>query len=357
MSGARGDSTRAAHAGLPAAAQGEPFLPGPTFQAPTHWSGPMGPEGYGRMVNPTWTAYEAALAELEGAAGAVVFSSGMAAVAGVLLPLCAPGDVLVVPGDAYPGVRTIATDHLRARGVEVRVVASEDRAFREAAEGASLVWVETPSNPGLDVLDVAGLAEVVHAGGGKLVIDGTLATPLRQRALELGADVAMASASKSLTGHSDLVLGYVAANDEAVLEAIRGWRTLTGAIPGPFEIWLAHRSLPTLAVRLERQEANAAALVDALRASGLVADVRWPGFGSVLTFELPDQDVAQRWLTACELVAEATSFGGVHASAERRDRWGTDAVSPGFIRFSCGIEDSADLIADVIGALRRVTTG
>lgn len=357
MSGARGDSTRAVHAGLPGAAQGEPFLPGPTFQAPTHWAGDMGPEGYGRMVNPTWTAYEAALAELEGAPDAVVFSSGMAAVAGVLLPLTKPGDVLVVPGDAYPGVRTIATDHLRARGVEVRVVASSDAAFREAAEGASLVWVETPSNPGLEVLDISGLAAVVHAGGGRLVVDGTLATPLRQRALELGADVAMASASKGLTGHSDLVLGYVAARDAEVTEAVRGWRTLTGAIPGPFEVWLAHRSLPTLAVRLERQEANAVALGEALRASGLVDDVRWPGFGSVLSFVLPDQDVAQRWLAACTLVAEATSFGGVHSSAERRDRWGTDDVPPGFIRFSCGIEDSADLIADVIGALKNVRTG
>jgi cystathionine gamma-lyase len=351
----RGDSTRSAHAGLPRAVQGEPFLPGPVFQAPTHWSGDMGPAGYGRMVNPTWTAYEDALAELEGAAGAVVFSSGMAAVAGVLLPLCAPGDVLVVPGDAYPGVRTIATDHLRARGVEVRVVPSEDAAFREAAQGATLVWVETPSNPGLDVLDVAGLAEVVHAEGGRLVVDGTLATPLRQRVLELGADLAMTSASKHLTGHSDLVLGYVAARDPELVEAVRSWRTLTGAIPGPFEVWLAHRSLPTLAVRLERQEANAAALVDALRATGLVDDVRWPGFGSVLTFVLPDQDVAQRWLGACALVAEATSFGGVHASAERRERWGTDDVPPGFIRFSCGVEDSADLIADVVGALRTVS--
>jgi cystathionine gamma-lyase len=356
MTAGRGDSTRATHAGLPGAVQGEPFLPGPSLRAPTHWSGEMGAGGYGRMENPTWTAYEAALAELEGAEGAVVFSSGMAAVAGVLLPLCAPGDVLVVPGDAYPGVRVIATDHLRPRGVEVRVVASSDEAFREAAEGASLVWVETPSNPGLEVLDVSGLAEVVHAGGGRLVIDGTLATPLRQRALELGADVAMASASKGLTGHSDLVLGYVAARDAEVLDAVRGWRTLTGAIPGPFEVWLAHRSLPTLAVRLERQEANAAALVEALRGTGLVDDVRWPGFGSVLSFILPDQDVAQRWLAATTLIAEATSFGGVHSSAERRDRWGTDDVPPGFIRFSCGIEDSADLIADVVGALRNVTT-
>jgi cystathionine gamma-lyase len=275
----------------------------------------------------------------------------MAAVAAVLLPLLAPGDVVVVPDDAYPGVRTIATDHLRPRGVEVRLVPSSDAAFREAADGASLVWAETPSNPGLEVLDIAGLAEVVHRGGGLLAVDGTLATPLRQRALDLGADIAMASASKFLTGHSDLVLGYVAARSAALVDGVRGWRSLTGAIPGPFETWLAHRSLPTLALRLERQEANASALVDALRDDPRVRDVRWPGLGSVLTFTLADEPTAQRFLDAAGLVAEATSFGGVHASAERRARWGTDDVEPGLIRFSTGIEDTGDVVADVLAAL------
>jgi cystathionine gamma-lyase len=345
-----GDSTRVTHAGLPAAQQGAPFLPGPTFAAPTHWAGEAGPAGYGRTANPTWAHYEAALSELEGGE-AVVLSSGMAAVAAVLLPLLHPGDILVAPSDAYPGVRTIAIDHLQARGVEVRLVPSSDAAFREAADGATLVWIETPSNPGMELLDIAGLARTVHAAGGLLAVDGTLATPLRQRALELGADFAMASASKHLTGHSDLVLGYVAARDPARAEAIRTHRTTMGAIPGPFEVWLAHRSLPTLAVRLERQEANAAALVQALEAHAAVADVRWPGFGSVLVFTLTDADAAQRFLGATRLVAEATSFGGVHSSAERRGRWGTDDVPAGFIRFSAGIEDADDLVADVRAAL------
>jgi cystathionine gamma-lyase len=262
-----------------------------------------------------------------------------------------PGDVLVAPSDAYPGVRTIATDHLQARGVEVRLVPSSDAAFSEGAEGATLVWIETPSNPGMELLDIAGLARTVHAAGALLAVDGTLATPLRQRALELGADFAMASASKYLTGHSDLVMGYVAARDPARAEAIRTHRTTMGAIPGPFEVWLAHRSLPTLAVRLERQEANAAALVRALEAHAAVADVRWPGFGSVLVFTLADADAAQRFLGATRLVAEATSFGGVHSSAERRGRWGTDDVPEGFVRFSAGIEDADDLVADVLEAL------
>jgi cystathionine gamma-lyase len=349
----RGDSTRTAHAGLPAAEQGAPFLPGPEFFAPSHWTGDMGPGGYGRFGNPTWTGYEEALGELEGGE-AIVLSSGMAAVAAVLLPLLAAGDVVVVPQDAYPGVRTIAGEHLRERGIEARLVPSSDAAFREAAEGAALVWVETPSNPGLDIIDVAGLAEVVHAGGGLLAVDGTLATPLRQRALDLGADIAMASASKALTGHSDLVLGYVATRDRQLAETIRAWRGLAGAIPGPFEVWLAHRSLATLGLRLERQEANAAALVEALAARDDVDGVRWPGFGGVLAFALADAARAQAFLARAELVAEATSFGGVHSSAERRARWQTDDVSEGFVRFSCGIEDTADLVDDVLAALDAV---
>jgi cystathionine gamma-lyase len=346
---AAGDSTRAVHAGLPGAVQGAPFLPGPAFQAANHWAGEAGPDGYGRTGNPTWSAYESALAELEGG-HALAFASGMAAVAAVLLPALTPGDVLVAPLDAYPGVRTIATEHLEARGVEVRLVPSSEGAFLRALDGATLVWVETPSNPGLEVLDVARLARAAHDAGARLAVDGTLATPLRQRALDLGADVVMSSASKHLSGHSDLVLGYAATRDAGWLASMRSWRALAGAIPGPFETWLAHRSLPTLAVRLERQEANAAALVELL----VDHDVRWPGLGSVLTFELRDAETAQRFLDACALVAEATSFGGVHSSAERRGRWGTDDVSEGLIRFSAGIEDTADLVADVRAALDAV---
>jgi cystathionine gamma-lyase len=279
----------------------------------------------------------------------------MAAASAVLLPLLAPGDVLVAPRDAYPGVRTIAVEHLRPRGVEVRLVPSDDAAFLEALPGATVVWAESPSNPGMVVLDVERLAAAAHAAGALLVVDGTLATPLRRRALDLGADVAMASASKHLTGHSDLVLGYVAARDPERIAAVRAWRGLTGAIPGPFEVWLAHRSLATLAVRLERQGANAAALADALGAHPAVADVRWPGFGSVLTFTLADAAAAQRFLTGAALVTEATSFGGVHTSAERRARWGTDDVPEGLVRLNAGIEDAEDLVADVRATLDAVT--
>ncbi len=347
----RRPGTRAVHAGLPPARDGEPFLPGPTFAAPFHLAGPGVPAGYGRYENPTYALYEQALGELEGGA-ALAFASGMAATSAVLLALLTPGNVLVAPDDAYPGVRRIATEHLEPRGVEVRLVASEMTAIRSALPGANLVWVETPSNPGLAVLDIAALAADAHASGARLVVDNTLATPYLQRPLGLGADLVVAAGTKALTGHSDLILGHVAALAADALAPLLDWRGLHGAIPGPFETWLAHRSLATLGVRVERQQANAQALYELLSGRGdVAADVRWPSMGGVLCFTLASEERAEAFLAACELVADATSFGGVHSSAERRARWGTDAVAPGFVRFSCGVEDTADLVADVERAL------
>ena len=337
----RGPSTRAAHAGLPAPVQGAPIMPGPVLAAPFHLAGEVGGvSGYNRDGNPTWELYEHALAEFEGAE-VVVFASGMAAVHAALETALKPGDVLVAPADGYPGIREIAAQHLRPRGIEVRLVATDETAVREALDGATLVWLESPSNPGLDVVDIAAIA---HDTDALVVVDNTLAGPLHQPVLELGAGLSVASATKYLTGHSDINMGYVAGRDVA---ALRRWRTLTGAIPGPFETWLAHRSLATYPLRLERQLANARALAELLRERPEVSDVRYPGLGAVVCFTLADADAAQRFLSACELVIEATSFGGVHSSAERRARWGTDAIAEGFIRFSCGVEDTADLLADV----------
>ena len=365
----RGKGTRAVHAGLPAPAQGEPFLPGPTFAGPYHLAGDADSHRYGyqRYGNPTWTRYEAALSDLENGT-AVVFPSGMTAVTATLLELLSPGDVLVAPSDAYPGVRDVAAAHLVPMGVDVRLVPTDEHAIREALDGATLVWVEVPSNPALDVLDLAALAADVHAAGALLAVDNTLATPLAQRPLDLGADISMSSATKALTGHSDLILGHAATRDPRHAEALEAWRSRNGTIPGPFEVWLAHRSLATLDVRLERQSSNALALAEFLSTDHRVTGVRYPGlpdhpghevaarqmggrFGPVLGFELEDESMAQRFLAACELVAEATSFGGNHTTAERRARWGTDAVSEGFVRLSAGLEDSGDLIADIVRAL------
>src|SRR3954452_16078484 len=347
----RGLSTRAIHAGRPEAAQGEPMLPGPVFAAPFHLRGAAdaAPYGYGRDGNPTWTNLERAIGELDGGES-VVFSSGMAALTAVVLPRLRPGDVLVAPSDGYPGIRKLAAEQLEPTGIEVRFVSTDTEAIVRAAEGARLVWVETPSNPGLDEADLDAVRAAVT---GWLGVDNTLATPLGRRPLDHGADFAMFSGTKSFSGHSDVLLGAVSTRDPALAAELRTWRSRAGAVLGPFEAWLAHRSLATLGLRLEPSEANARALAEALAARDDVTGVRWPGVGAVVAMVLSSAGHAQAFLGACTLVSEATSFGGVHSTAERRARWGTDAVPEGFIRFSAGCEDTADLVADVLAALDR----
>lgn len=345
----RGPSTRSVHAGLPPAAQGAPFLPGPVLASAYHLAGDdvHTIPGYLREGNPTWSAYERALGELEGG-DVVVFSSGMAAASAVLLTL-EPGEVLVAPSDGYFGVRELAERHLAPRGVDVRLVPNEQTALVAAAPGATMIVAESPSNPGLEMIDVAGLRAA--APEATLVVDNTVATPLGLRPLEHGATLTMASATKALSGHSDLLMGYVASKDREWRERMLGWRALTGAIPGPVETWLAHRSLATLGLRVARQEANAAALAELLRARPDVQDVRWPGVGAVVCFTLADAAAAERFFAGSAMIMQATSFGGVHSSGERRARWGTDDIAGGFIRFSVGIEDAEDLLAEVTGAL------
>jgi cystathionine gamma-lyase len=350
VSGQRGPSSRAVHAGLPAARQGEPFLPGPVLASAYHLAGDDvhgDVAGYLREGNPTWAAYEEALGELEGGE-VVVFSSGMAAASAVLLAP-SPGQVLVAPVDGYYGVRVLSEGHVAERGIEVRLVPNTQAAMEEAAEGADLIVAETPSNPSLELIDVPALR--ARAPQAALVIDNTLATPLGFRPLDHGATMTLGSATKALSGHSDLLMGYVATNDAEWLERLRAWRGLTGAIPGPIETWLAHRSLATLGVRVERQHANAAALADLLRSREDVTDVRWPGVGAVVCFTLADAGAVARFFAGSDMIIEATSFGGVHTSGERRARWGADDIAEGFVRFSVGIEDTADVLAEVTKAL------
>jgi cystathionine gamma-lyase len=364
----RGDGTRCVHAGHPPAERGAPFLPGPTFAAPYHLDGTgAGSDTYGREDNPTWRWYEAAIGELEGGA-AVAFASGMAAVTAVLLTTVGSGDAVVLPADGYYSVRALAAERLAPLGVTVRLVPTTRPLSDPDVTGAALLLLETPSNPTLDVLDIAAAVEVAHRHGVPVAVDNTTATPLGQRPLELGADYSVASDTKAVTGHSDLVLGHVAARAPDRVAALRRWRTLTGAVPGPFEVWLAHRSLGTLDLRLARQAQNAVALA-ALLASrpDVVAAVRYPGlptdpshpvavrqmrrFGGVLSFTLPSQPAVSAFLHAVRLVEDATSFGGLHTTADRRGRWGGDAVPPGFVRLSAGCEDTADLVADVTAGL------
>jgi cystathionine gamma-lyase len=350
-----GPSTRAVHAGLPPAAQGEPLLPGPVLAAPYHLRGDphSTPYGYGRDANPTWTNLERAVGELDGGR-CVVFSSGMAAVSAIVLPRLRPGDVFVACGDGYPGIRTIAEQDLRPKGIEVRLVPTDTERIVAACEGATLVWVETPSNPRLDVCDLDVVVEAARAAGALTAVDNTVATPLALRPLEHGADFAMTSGTKALTGHSDVLLGAVSVRDDALVEELVAWRIRTGAILGPFEAWLAHRSIATLGLRLERAQANARALAEALGQRADLTHVRWPGVGPLLSLALPTAEAAQAFLDVSDLVSEATSFGGVHSTAERRARWETDDVPDGFIRFSAGCEDTEDLVADVLRALDEI---
>jgi cystathionine gamma-lyase len=364
-------ATRLLHAGERPAQQGTPIGPQPVFAAPFHLRGDpaTSPYGYGRYDTPTWSAYEAALGALEDA-DALLFASGMAAVTAVLLTALRPGDVVVLPADGYYQVRALAAKNLAPRGIEVRAVATDESAILAAVPGAAVLWLETPSNPGLDVVDAQALAQAAHAEGALVAVDNTLATPLGQSPLDLGADVTVVSITKAMAGHSDLLLGYVATRSPEQHERLARWRSQSGPIPGPFEAWLAHRSLATLDVRLQRMCANALALAEALRARDDVLAVRYPGlpgdpahataarqmrlFGPVLSFTLRDAATAQRFLAETSLVAEATSFGGAHTTAERRARWGSDDVAEGLVRLSAGLEDAGDLIDDVTRALDAV---
>ncbi|GAA4910706.1 cystathionine gamma-lyase [Streptomyces coeruleoprunus] len=366
-----GDGTRAVRAGLPEPRKYEPPLPGPVFAAHYHLPGePTGPYTYGRDENPTWTHLERAIGELEApgddTVDTVVFASGMAAISAVLFSQLRAGDVAVLPDDGYQAL-ALVREQLEAYGIEVRTAPTGGDAQLAVLDGAALLWIETPSNPGLDVCDVRRLVAAAHAAGALVAVDNTLATPLGQRPLELGADFSVASDTKGMTGHGDLLLGHVSCRDTRLAAGVRRWRKIVGAIPGPMEAWLAHRSLATLPLRIERQCAGALALAEALARRDDVTGLRYPGlpddpshavaagqmrrFGSVVSFVLADRESAERFLDALTLVDDATSFGGVRSTAERRGRWGGDAVPEGFIRFSVGAEDPDDLVADVLHAL------
>jgi cystathionine gamma-lyase len=204
-----------------------------------------------------------------------------------------------------------------------------------------------------------------------VAVDNTTITMLGQQPLALGADFCVCSDTKAMSGHSDLLLGHVAARDPAWAETIRTWRMRTGAIPGPMEVWLAHRSLATLQLRLERMCVNAQRIAEFLQERPEVVRVLYPGlpsdashavakrqmqyFGSIVSFELKSRAAAEAFLQACRIVIEATSFGGVHSSAERRARWGSEVISESFIRLSAGCEHPDDLIADLSQALEKAT--
>jgi cystathionine beta-lyase/cystathionine gamma-synthase len=342
--------------------QGEPLSP-PLVPASTYFvtgDPSMVPFTYGRTANPTWSALEDAYQAI-GKAPCVAFASGMAACAAVIDALVPRGARVVAPADGYYALRTL----LQARGVDAHLVSSIDpEAFARAAPGAALVWVETPTNPGLDVIDLAATAGACREAGALLVVDNTLATAAGQDPFVFGADVVVVSATKATSGHSDAVIGIGAARTPALLEKLRMARTLGGAIPGTLEAWLCIRGLKTLDLRLARASESALVIARALHER---LPVRYPGLpdhpqhalaarqmthsGPVLTFDLATRERAERFCERLEVIAEATSFGGVETTLERRARWGSDDVSPGLIRISVGLEPPDVLLADLRAAL------
>lgn len=363
-----GDSTRAVKAVSSQAIPGQPVGAAPVPASAFHLSAEEGsePDTYGRSSNPSWRQLESALAQLEGATTALSFGSGMAAITAALRAVVRPGSVLVVPSDGYYQVRRFAAESLAPLGITVLEATAAE--IYDAAEGADAVLAETPTNPGLDVVDLYRLAGICRRGGARLLVDNTTATPLGQQPLSLGADLVVASATKALSGHSDLLAGYVAGSHPELMAALERERLLAGAILGSFEAWLVLRSIGSVGLRFTRQCQNALALATALRGHPAVRAVRYPGlpedpsypvattqmrkFGGLVGIELADAEAVHNLVRHSELLVAATSFGGLHTSVDRRARWG-DAVAPGFARISAGIEDTDDLVADLLGALDR----
>ncbi len=308
---------------------------------------------YGRYGNPTWAAFEEALGELEGGR-CLTFASGLAAVSTVL-DLVGTDAVVVAPRHAYNGTVMQLAD-LEARGrLQARLVDVTDTDEVVAAcTDAALVWLESPTNPALEVADIPTIRAAAHEAGAYVVVDNTFATPLRQRPLDDGVDLVVHSATKYLSGHSDVLMGAVLTRDEELYGVLKGRRDLIGAVPGTLEAWLALRGLRTLHLRLDRAEENARTLVDRLRAHPAVAEVRYPGFGGIVSIVLSGGALAGDLLThKTRLWVHATSLGGVESTFERRRRWKTEpaTIPDGLVRMSVGIEDVEDLWDDLAPAL------
>ncbi len=356
-----------------AVSAGRPDAPGESVTTPLVLTAPYRAgtdRHYAReAVTPTVAAFETALGALEGGT-AVAFASGMAATDAVVGAQRA-GTVAVVPHAAYSGtVATFAAQEERGTMTVRRVDPADTAQVLAAVDGADLVWLETVSNPMMTVVDLPAVAAAARAAGATLFVDATFSTPLVARPLDLGADVVMHSVTKYLSGHSDVLMGALVTRHGHLAEQLRERRVLTGALPGALEAYLATRGLRTLALRMERAQANALVLAQRLAAHSAVTRVRYPGlpgdpghtvaardhhgFGAMLTFEVADAGAADRLCDAVRLITHATSLGGVESLIERRARYELDAAfgtPPGLLRLSVGIEHVADLWADLAQAL------
>ena len=338
----------------------EPGTPGGQVGAPLVLSSTYHAGGdvvYARTGNPTWSAFEQALGDLEGG-DALVLASGMAAVTAAL-SLLPHGGVVVAPDAAYNGVvSTLASREAEGSAVVRRVDVTDTAAVVAALDGADLLWLESPTNPLLEVADLPALLRAARERSVLSVVDNTFATPLLQRPLELGADVVVHSVTKYLAGHSDVLLGAVVTAStgagRALHERLLTHRTLHGGIAGPMEAWLALRGLRTLHLRVERAQANALELAARLREHPAVERVRHPGWGGIVSIEVAGgAAAAERVCEATRLWVHSTSLGGVESQLERRRRIPTEPpqVPENLVRLSVGVEDVDDLWNDLAQAL------
>jgi len=276
----------------------------------------------------------------------------MATIAAVFYAALKSGDKVLLPADGYYTSRALAESYLAPMGISIETCATRELSERDLS-GFDLVLIETPSNPGLDVCDLALVCRNAKAAGALTVVDNTTLTSLLQRPLDLGADIVVAADTKVPGGHADLLAGHVATRDKALYDRIKEWRRFSGAICGPFDAWLLHRGLETMELRLSRMCENAGALASRLKDHSAVIDIRYPGladdpahsvalkqmsgFGFLIGLTLGSEKAAESLLSNCPYIAETTSFGSTHTSGERRARWGDDVAS-GYIRLSVGCE-------------------
>ena len=312
--------------------------------------------GYGRYGNETWKALEIAISEFEGGE-TLTFSSGMAAISAVfsILPIGAP---LVASNQGYSGVMTLLKSFHESGRLEVRFVdVTDNQEVISALKGAAMLWLESPTNPCLDIADLQTLiaaAKKMNIGVG---VDNTFATPLVQKPLALGADIVMHSVTKFLAGHSDVLMGSLSTNDPALYKRLEDARKFNGAIPGPFEAWLALRGIRTFVMRFEKAQSNAKYLVEQMKNDKRISRVRYPGFGAMISFEIVgDAQAAERVCAASSIITHATSLGGVESLWERRRRWEIEShvVPENLIRLSVGCENSGDLWNDIAKSLDAI---
>ena len=370
--------TRAIHVGQePDPATGA--VTTPIYQTSTYVQEAVGVHkgyDYSRVANPTRTALQECLASLEGAKHGHAFSSGLGAVT-TLVHLLSPGDRVVSVNDVYGGIYRMFDKVYEPKGYEFTYLSAEEIGANLAEhldERTRFVWLETPTNPALNVVDIAAAAEVAHAAGATVVVDNTFATPYLQQPLALGADVVLHSTTKYLGGHSDVVGGFVATNDDALSEQLAFLQRSLGAVPGPFDAWLVLRGAKTLAVRMERHCANAHVVADFLSQHERVERVLYPGlpthpghdiaarqmrdFGGMVSFLVADEQEAVELAARTRIWKLAESLGGVESLIEHPGRMthastadAPFAVPPTLIRLSVGIEAADDLVADLDHAL------